>query len=126
MKCSPRISETEWEVMKVIWSTGQCSASDVIQALTARDPKWHPRTIKTYLTRLVIKRALDFHRHGRAYVYVPLVGEKECVDAASESFLSRVFGGSLKPMLAHFVEHKKLSAEEIRELKQLLESEGGD
>jgi BlaI family penicillinase repressor len=32
-----------------------------------------------------------------------------------------VFGGALKPMLAHFVERKKLSTEEIRELKKLLE-----
>jgi BlaI family penicillinase repressor len=53
-----------------------------------------------------------------------LVTEQECVDAASTSFLGRVFGGSLKPMLAHFVEHKKLSPTEIHELKQLLEDEG--
>jgi predicted transcriptional regulator len=32
----------------------------------------------------------------------------------------RIFAGSLKPMLAHFVEQKKLSASEIRELRELL------
>jgi BlaI family penicillinase repressor len=126
MRHPPRISETEWEVMKVIWNSGQCSAAEVIQSLTATNPKWHPKTIKTYLTRLVSKKALDFHRQGRAYVYIPRVSEKECVEVASESFLSRVFGGSLKPMLAHFVEHKRLSAEEIRELKELLEKQGED
>ena len=47
--------------------------------------------------------------------------ENECVKAVSESFLDRVFGGSLKPMLAHFVEHKNLTADEIRDLKRLLE-----
>lgn len=41
--------------------------------------------------------------------------------AESESFLDRVFGGSMKPMLAYLVERKKLSPEEIRELKRLLE-----
>jgi BlaI family penicillinase repressor len=110
--------------MKVIWSKAPCPANEVIETLRAADPKWHPKTIKTYLTRLVGKKALDFHREGRAYVYVPLVGEKECVDAASESFLSRVFGGSLKPMLAHFVQHKRLSREELLELRRLLETEG--
>src|SRR5215467_196162 len=112
--------------MKVIWSAGPCSAGEIIRTLTTSNSKWHPKTIKTYLTRLVAKGALDFHKQGRAYVYLPLVSEKECVDTASQSFLSRVFGGSLKPMLAHFVEHKKLSAEEIRELKQLLERQGED
>ena len=110
--------------MKVLWSRGRASANEVISALTERDPAWHPKTVKTYLARLVSKGAIEFHKDGRAYVYQPLVAEQECIDAASSNFLSRVFGGSLKPMLAHFVEHKKLSRKEIRELRELLESEG--
>jgi BlaI family penicillinase repressor len=49
------------------------------------------------------------------------VSESQCVTVESTSFLDRVFGGSLKPMVAHFVQQKKLSAAEIRELKRLLE-----
>ncbi|HZR16235.1 MAG TPA: BlaI/MecI/CopY family transcriptional regulator [Verrucomicrobiae bacterium] len=123
MKRVPRISENEWEIMRVIWSRGACSANELIDALRDKDHSWHPKTVKTYLTRLVNKQTLDFRKDGRAYVYSALVTEQECVDAASESFLERVFGGSFKPMLAHFVEHKKLSALEIRELKQLLNEE---
>lgn len=107
--------------MKVIWAKAPCPAGEVIETLSSADPTWHPKTIKTFLSRLVGKKALAFRKEGRAYLYRPLVSEKQCVDAASESFLDRVFGGSLKPMLAHFVEHKKLSAEEIRELRRLLE-----
>ena len=77
--------------------------------------------MKAFLNRLVKKRVLGFRKEGRAYLYRPLVRESECVDAASESFLERVFGGSLKPMLAHFVERKKLSAAEVKELRELLE-----
>lgn len=117
----PRISETEWEVMKVVWARTPCTASEVIDALSADDPTWHPKTAKTLLSRLVKKRALGFRKEGRTYVYRPLVGETACIGAESESFLGRVFGGSLKPMLAHFVEHRKLSAREITELKRLLE-----
>ncbi len=120
MKRIPRISETEWEVMKVVWTQTPCSAGQVIEALTRRDPTWHPKTVKAFLSRLVRKKALGFRKEGRAYFYRPLVEEKDCVDAASESFLERVFGGSLKPMLAHFVERKKLSEEEIRELRRVL------
>ena len=121
MKRVPRISETEWEVMKVLWAKSPCSAGEIIETLASSDPTWHPRTIKTFLTRLVGKKALGFRKEGRAYLYRPLVKEAECVAAASDSFLERVFGGSLKPMLAHFVEQKRLSSEEIRELKNLLD-----
>lgn len=118
----PRISETEWEVMKVVWVLAPCSADQIIQALRQADSSWHPRTVKAFLNRLVKKKALGFSKEGRAYVYRPLVHHEDCVDAASESFLERVFGGSLKPMLAHFVQRDKLSADEIRELRRLLKN----
>jgi BlaI family penicillinase repressor len=122
MKKIPRISEAEWEVMKVVWAKGPCSAGEIIDALVSAEPGRHPKTIKTYLSRLTAKKALGFHKEGRGYLYRPLIGESECVKAISESFLERVFGGSLRPMLAHFVQQKKLSAEEIRELKRLLDN----
>ena len=121
MKPVPKISETEWEVMQVLWAKSPRVAGEIIDALVAADSTWHPKTANTLLNRLVKKKALGFQKEGRAYLYRPLVKEAECVSAASESFLERVFGGSLKPMLAHFVEHRKLSAAEIRELKRLLE-----
>ncbi|MCL5770282.1 MAG: BlaI/MecI/CopY family transcriptional regulator [Planctomycetes bacterium] len=121
MKKIPKISEAEWEVIKVVWAKGPCSARDVIATLTRADPTWHPKTIKTFLGRLVAKKALGFRKEGRAYLYRPLVKQAECVAEASETFLDRVFNGALRPMLAHFVESKNLSTAEIRELKRLLE-----
>jgi BlaI family transcriptional regulator, penicillinase repressor len=119
MNCTPRISGAEWEIMKICWNRSPASAREIIGALAA-NTEWHPKTVKTLLNRLVKKRALGFQKDGRAYLYRPLVAEKDCVAAESKSFLDRVFGGSLQPMLAHFVEHRKLSPPEIAELKTLL------
>jgi BlaI family penicillinase repressor len=117
----PKISDMEWEVMKVIWQDFPVSAGEVIDRLGVQNSKWHPRTVKTLLNRLVGKKALGFKKEGRAYLYRPLVSEKECVRVASESFLDRVFGGSLKPMLAHMIEQRRLSPSEIEDLKRILE-----
>jgi Predicted transcriptional regulator len=122
MNQPPRISGAEWEVMKICWARFSITAQEIIDALSTRD-KWHPKTVKTLLNRLVKKRALGFQKDGRAYLYQPLVAEKDCVTAESESFLERVFGGSLKPMLTHFVENRKLSSREIAELKRLLKQQ---
>jgi BlaI family penicillinase repressor len=122
MQKPSRISETEWEVMKVVWSQGPCSAGQIIAALQQVDASWHPRTAKAYLNRLVKKNVLGFRKEGRAYLYRPMVREEDCVEAASDSFLERVFGGSLKPMLAHFVQRAKLTPDEIRELRRLLKN----
>ena len=108
--------------MKVVWSQAPCPAGPIIEALQKTDASWHPRTAKAFLNRLVKKKVLGFSKEGRAYVYRPLVRREDCVDAASDSFLDRVFGGSLQPMLAHFVQREKLSSDEIRELRRLLKN----
>ena len=121
MKKIPHISETEWVVMKVVWEQTPSAASQIIAALNRRDTDWHPRTVKSFLNRLVKKKALGFKLDGRAYLYHPLVRQSECAEAASVSFLDRVFEGSLQQMVAHFVARKRICWEEIRGLQKLLD-----
>jgi len=116
----PRISETEWEVMKVVWAHAPLTAASVIAHLAARDTGWHPKTVRTLLNRLVKKGALGYRQEGRSYVYYARVSEEACVAAVSESFLERVFGGALSPMLAHFVERHRLTPSEIEGLRDIL------
>ena len=120
MKTLPRISDAEWAVMKVIWDHAPCPASTIVERLTKQDSSWHPKTVKTLLNRLVKKRALGFAKEGRAYVYRPLVSESDCAEQASVSFLEKVYGGSLTPMVAHFVENQKLSRKELDQLRRML------
>jgi len=121
MKRTPRISDTEWEIMRLVWTRHPVAAADIIAGLVAEDASWHPKTARTLLNRLVEKGALAYEARGRAYLYTPLVTEQECVAAASGSFLERVFGGSLKPMLAHFIEQKRLTPAELEELRAILD-----
>jgi BlaI family penicillinase repressor len=121
MKTTPRISETEWEIMKVVWRKHPIGGGEVIEALNAETPGWHPKTVRTLLLRLVQKRALKAETEGRAKVFMPLVSEKECIANASESFVNRVFGGFLRPMLAHFVDEQKITKKDLDELRELLE-----
>jgi BlaI family penicillinase repressor len=121
MSHAPRISETEWEVMRVVWAKSPITAAEIIAALTAQDPTWHPKTIRTLLARLVRKKALRYRALGRAYAYAPRASQADCVAAVSASFVERVFGGALRPMLAHFVEARRPAPEELAALRALLE-----
>ncbi len=117
---APRISDTEWEIMRVIWASHPATTGEITERLAQTDPTWHPKTVRTLLGRLVEKGALTYTPDGRIFRYRPVVTEDQCVAAASESFLDRVFGGSLKPMLAHFVEREELSAEDLKDLERIL------
>lgn len=120
MTSMPKISESEWLVMKEIWGDSPITANDIVGALSDKTT-WSPKTIKTLLTRLVKKGAVGYEAEGREYHYYPLIEEAVLVKEESRSFLKRVFGGTIKPMLATLVESEDLSAEDIEELKRILE-----
>ena len=119
MKDAPRISEAEWEVMKVIWKRFPCLAQEIIQALTG-SARWGPATVKTMINRLVGKGALRYERTGKSYLYSPAVTEEECRAAEADSFLHRVFDGALSPMLSHFVRSRHLTQKDLDALEQIL------
>ena len=123
MQERPKISEAEWEVMKVLWGKSPQTANQVVQALTEKT-SWKPKTIKTLLNRLAGKKAIGFEKNGREYLYKPLLSEDECVRAETRSFIDRTGPKALKPMLAAFIEEQDLSDVEITELRQLLEQKG--
>ena len=119
MKKIPRISEAEWEVMKVLWKTSPKTANEIVDELKGRT-HWKRETIRTLINRLVQKKALSFEKKGRQYHYFPRVTETEGIKAEAESFVKRIGGGSIEPMLAAFVEEKQLSNEKIERLKSIL------
>ena len=125
MKTLPKISESEWLVMRVLWSNGSLTANEVVKELTGKT-KWKPKTIKTLITRLMKKGAVKFEKEGRKYRYYPAVSQAECVRMERRSFVRRVYGGTTKPMLAAFLEDAKLSAEDISELRKILEQKEGE
>jgi BlaI family penicillinase repressor len=119
MKKTPKISEAEWEVMKVLWSTSPATANEIVKTLCGKTV-WKRETIRTLINRLVQKKAVGFEKKGRQYHYFPLVTESECIKAEARSFLRRLGGGSIEPMLAAFVEEERLSPEKLSRLRRIL------
>jgi BlaI family penicillinase repressor len=117
----PKISSSEWEVMSVIWSRGPLTATEVFEGLPAGHG-WKPKTVNTFLTRLVTKGALAADRKGKAFTYTSRVAREKCVQAESDSFLQRVFQGATSDLVLHFCARADLTEEEMRELAQMLKA----
>ncbi len=115
-----QISDAEWIVMNVIWSSSPIEAAEVIDQVAA-DNDWSAATVKTMLHRLVRKGALATEQIGKKYLYTPAVRRDACVRQASRSFLERVFGGDATPALIHFVKTAKLTTKDVEEIRALLE-----
>ena len=121
MKKIPKISDSEWQVMMVLWEKNPLTARKIVNALSKKT-LWKPKTIQTLINRLVAKKAVGYEKIGRLHHYYPRLTQTECVTAETKTFLRRVYDGGFKPMFATFLEDQKLSPQDIAELKRLLDA----
>ena len=117
----PDIAESEWSIMEALWESNPQTASEVTKMLRPTT-NWAENTVRTLLTRLVEKGALKTGENtSGTRTYLPAVKREACVRAEGESFMQRMFGGAAKPLLVHFAQNSKLTAEEVKELKKILD-----
>lgn len=119
MNIIPKISDAEWEIMKIIWKRNPIKSDEIIDELSEKK-EWNPKTVKSFLNRLVNKEAIGFTKEGRNYLYHPLVTEEECINQESESFLNRIYDGAIEMLFSHYLKKEELSKEEINKLKKIL------
>lgn len=115
-----QVTEAESIVMEVLWTSHPLSADDVVAALAKRE-QWQEPTIKTLLNRLLKKGAIRAEKEGRRYLYAPVLKREDWVLGESQGLLERLFDGRVAPLVAHFSAQRKLSQEDVAELRRLLE-----
>ena len=93
-----KLSDGEWKLMKTLWAGQPCTLAELVTALDA-DTGWSRATIFMMLKRLIAKGAVTM-----------------------DSFLSKVYGGSVGMMVSNLVGRGALSEQEIQELKAILDA----
>ena len=113
------ISEAEWDVMELLWESAPRTSAELCTALEKKR-RWKRATVMTLLSRLIAKGAILTEGEGRRWDYLPAVPRERCVAQETRGFLDRLFNGALLPMVAHCIEHQKLSPQELSDLRALL------
>lgn len=122
MKKSNKISEAELEIMKLIWEAGAPVAStDIVRRLKSKCG-WEDTTIYTMLSKLVKKGVLIRDKQGVSY-YAAALSEQDYMLEQTESLVNRLFAGDSRQLVSMLVENRKISREDIRELRQLWEAD---
>ena len=123
MSCN--LTDAEWKLMHRLWD----SAPQTITQLTAalrEETRWEKHTVITMLSRLEAKGAVRHEASGRAKQFYPAVAQSDAARTETESFLGKVYGGSLGLMMSAMVEGRALTQEDIDELTAILEQAGGN
>ncbi len=116
-----QITDAEYQVMEVLWKNEPCTSADIISDVS-KHQEWNDKTIRTLINRLVSKKAVKAEKtSSKAFIYSSLITEKEYKASENSNFLNKLYGGSVKLMLANLVETNSLSKDEIQNLKDILE-----
>ena len=114
-----KITPAEGRVLDILWRVASMDAVELTAAL-AETEGWGEPTVRTLLRRLEAKKAVARTKDGRRSVYRPLIAREAYAQAETESLVDRFFGGKLSPLVVQFAEHRKLTPEDLADLKRLI------
>jgi predicted transcriptional regulator len=117
-----RLGRLELQIMNVVWDRGKATVHDVKNALSRRKPAYS--TILTMMRKLEAKGYLEHEVDGRTYVYRPLISQQAVRQGVLGDLVERLFEGSTSLLLTSLVEQNRISKNELREIRKLIEERG--
>lgn len=118
----PQISDSELELMKIVWAGGGSALyAQIMEELSGAGRTWQKNTVITLLSRLVEKGLLKTRKIGRRNEYTALVSEAEYQAAQTRTLLNKLYEGSAKGLVSTLIQSDLLSAEDYEELKRFWE-----
>ncbi len=121
----PPLTPPEWKVMRVVWRLQSCAARDVYLAC-GDEHGLAVSTVKTHLRRLVDKGYLATTQVGNSFLYRPTTEPLGSLQAAADRLLENALDGTTAPLLAYMLQKSRISADELAELRALLDEHASD
>lgn len=120
------LTKVEFQIMSILWDINHSACAwDILERY--EEPKPAYTTIATYMKVLYEKGYVDYFKNkgeGKTHLYIAKVTRAEYARMTMQEMKKSLFDGSIKSMLSFFVKEEKLTAEEIKELLNLIEQEG--
>lgn len=116
-----RLSDAEWEVMRVLWARAEgCTLGETAAHLREGGVSWANNTVHTLLTRLHKKGAVEIERESAPFRYRAALAQSECTAQTTRAFVDRVFGGSVSGLFSALLGADEVSEGELDEIERML------
>lgn len=119
------LSDLQLDLMRVLWSRGACTTTEVTEALKAERGLAHT-TVSTLLTRLEKRGVVAVQRAGRQLVYRAVVDEAAVRRSMVSDLLGTLFGGDAQALVAHLVREDEIAADDLAAVRELLAQRKAD
>ena len=116
---SPSLTDGELRLMRVLWRRGRATVGEVWQVLRGpRKPAYN--SVQTLLRILESKGYVRHEKEGRAFVYVPVVAQREATQEAVRHMIGQFFDGKAGLLALDLLEDGDLEADELARLEELI------
>jgi predicted transcriptional regulator len=115
------LTEVELELMTILWRLGEGTVTAVLEALPPERPLAYT-SVSTILRILEKKGVVGTRKQGRGHVYIPRISKQEYETRSLRRLITQVFDGAPSALVRRLVESERLSADDLRALRGLLQA----
>lgn len=119
-KQSPALTDAEAQVMAVLWRLKTASVGDVVNTMNEARAVTYS-TVQTMLRILETKGYVTHDKVARAFIYRPVIDERQARRRALRHLVSRLFDGSPSLLVLNVLEDEEIDPAERRRLRKLIE-----
>ena len=118
----PNITDAEWAVLERLWEEGPLSIRRLADVLYPKGGASEYATVHKLLERLEAKKYVQRNRAGGVFLFQAAIPREDVIGRQLETLIDKMYGGSLQPLLLNLVRVKRLTAQELRDLLDLVDS----
>ncbi|MEX0661797.1 MAG: BlaI/MecI/CopY family transcriptional regulator [Balneolaceae bacterium] len=115
------LGETEMEVLHHVWSLGEASVAEVREKIL-ENRKVAYTTVMTVMKNLADKKYLKYRKEGLSYIYSAAIQPEDVRYNLVDRLIDKVFHGSPKDLVQALVQNEKLTDEERKEIKNMIDN----
>ena len=115
------ITKAQEDILKALWEIKEGAVSDVLDSLPEPKPAYN--TVATVIKVLEKKSYVSHKTYGKTNVYFPLVSKKDYANYILKDTIKGLYNGSVNQVVSFFVKEKKVSLNELEDLRKMLDEE---
>lgn len=112
-----KLFDSELKVMDTIWQEGDVTAKHIADVLNA-EVGWNKNTTYTLIKRCINKGAIE--RKEPNFICHALIPKEKVQEAETDELIDKVYDGSVDKLFAALLGRKKLSEQQIENLKDII------
>lgn len=114
-----KLTNKEEEVMQILWKLEKAFVKEILAEIKADQP--HYNTLSTIVRILEEKGFVAHNAFGNSHQYYPIVAMEEYRKRFMTTAIDNYFDSSYKNLVSFFAQEEKISADELREILEMIE-----